>query len=399
MFEKIVLRRSEHGPALTVGDVAEALLFYQNVHIVLDYSTLVGFIKQFGMERLLALLARPNVSAVYCEESLATRTDRIGSFQPHSFVAMTVSGDQTIGELKSRRQRLEHVLERNGYAKKYARQLVERFRRHVPFRKLTDDYYLPGGVVAAATNDLNDAAFVHEAIRQAMAETVGAPTPLGEFKFEIISAPPVFHVLTDIDFNRINEVRAKHHPPSGEISPAHLLNEILMARADTALSAHYGGEFYTSALSSRIVRLRHHELLRRAGINASELKEFQEIALSGTPTIREVIDAGERSFDEFLSILDKSQRFRDWIQTVNPDEKLVHAYMRDVTAEGWITKLPSKTLRYVLGSIVGAVSPIVGLGLSAVDSLLIEKLLGGWRPSHFIDTKLKPFLSKGENNG
>ena len=177
----------------------------------------------------------------------------------------------------------------------------------------------------------------------------------------------------------LNQHPAKHHPPAGELSPAHLLNEILMARADTALSAHYGGEFYTSALSSRIIRLRHHELLKRAGINANELKEFQEIALPDTPTIREVIDSGEKSFDEFLSILDKSQRFRDWIQTVNPDEKLVHAYMRDVTAEGWITKLPSKTLRYVLGSIVGAVSPVIGLGLSAVDSLLIEKLLGGWR--------------------
>lgn len=79
-------------------------------------------------------------------------------------------------------------------------------------------------------------------------------------------------------------------------------------------------------------------------------------------------------------------------------EKLVHAYMRDVTAEGRITKLPSKTLRYVLGSIVGAVSPVVGLGLSAVDSLLIEKLLGGWRPSHFIDTRLKPFLSEREKD-
>jgi hypothetical protein len=124
---------------------------------------------------------------------------------------------------------------------------------------------------------------------------------------------------------------------------------------------------------------------------------LQEIVLPDSPTIREVIDSGERSFDEFLSLLDKSHRFRDWIQGVNPDEKLVHAYFRDVTAEGWISKLPSKMLRYVLGSIVGAVSPGVGLGLSAVDSLFLEKILGGWRPSHFIEDELKPFLSEDEN--
>lgn len=187
------------------------------------------------MERLLALLARQNVSAVYCEETLATRTDRVGVHSVPFLVAMTSYGDDSSVNLKTRRQRLEHLLVRNGYAKKYARQLVERFRRHVPFRRLTDDYFLPGGVVVTATIDLNDSAFVHEAIRQAIAETVGAPSPFGEFKFEIISASSAFHVLTDLDFDRINENRAKQIPPVSEISPAHLLNEILMARACTRL--------------------------------------------------------------------------------------------------------------------------------------------------------------------
>ena len=40
MFEKIILRRSDKGPGLTAGELAEALLFYQNVHIVLDFSSL-----------------------------------------------------------------------------------------------------------------------------------------------------------------------------------------------------------------------------------------------------------------------------------------------------------------------------------------------------------------------
>lgn len=397
MFEKIVLRRSEHGPALTIGEVAEALLFYQNVHLVLDYGTLNGFIERIGMQRLLALLARPNVSAVYCEETLGTRTDRVGTLEAHSFIAFTFSGDQEIGQLTSRKKRLEYVLERHGHDKRNARKLVERFRRHVPIRKLTDDYFLPGGVLNAASDDLRDPVFIHEAMRGAIANTVGAPALLGNLRFEIISTPPTFHVLTNINFDSINAARRSHQPPLDNISAAHLVNEILMARADTALAAHYGGEFYTSALSSQIVRLRYSELLKRVGITAEDLRQLQEIVLPDSPTIREVIDSGERSFDEFLSLLDKSHRFRDWIQGVNPDEKLVHAYFRDVTAEGWISKLPSKMLRYVLGSIVGAVSPGVGLGLSAVDSLFLEKILGGWRPSHFIEDELKPFLSEDEN--
>ena len=61
MFEKIILRRSDKGPALSAGELAEALLFYQNVHIVLDYSSLRGLINQIGMPSIVSLLSRPNV--------------------------------------------------------------------------------------------------------------------------------------------------------------------------------------------------------------------------------------------------------------------------------------------------------------------------------------------------
>jgi hypothetical protein len=33
MFERVVLSKSLVGPAITVGEIAEALLFYQNIHI------------------------------------------------------------------------------------------------------------------------------------------------------------------------------------------------------------------------------------------------------------------------------------------------------------------------------------------------------------------------------
>jgi hypothetical protein len=392
MFEKIVLRRSEREPALTVGEIAEALLFYQNVHLVLDHGTLNGLLDIVEMEQLLELLARPNVSAVYCEEVLGTQTERVGAFELHGFIAFILSGHQDIGNLPSRKKRLEFILERKGYDKKRARRLVERFRSHVSMRKLTDDYFLPGGIVNAASGDLHDPSFVNEAIRRVVANTVGAPPLLGEFKFEITHMSGKFLVSTNLDLNHINSVRRGLGSEIGDVSVAHLVNEILMAKADTAFAAHYGGDFLTSALTSQIVRLRYSELLRRAGISSDELQQFHEVILPESPSIREVINSGERSFDEFLVLLDKSQRFREWTQGVSPDEKIVSAYLKDATSQGWIQKLPSKTLRYIIGSIVGAVSPSWGLGVSAVDSFLLEKILGGWRPSHFIDNKLKPFL-------
>ena len=50
MFEKIVLKRSIDGPPISLGELAEALLFYQNVHLVLDHSTLSHLIESIRME-------------------------------------------------------------------------------------------------------------------------------------------------------------------------------------------------------------------------------------------------------------------------------------------------------------------------------------------------------------
>jgi hypothetical protein len=394
LFEKIVLRRSEVGSALTVGEIAEAILFYQNVHLVLDYGSLIGLIKKIGMPTLLSLLSRPNVSAVYCEETLGTRTDTVGPLQIHEFVAFMFAGDQTVGQLKGIKKRLEHIVERQGYKKKQAQKLVERFRRHVPIKKLSGDYFVTGGIVNSALADINDQDFIHEAMRRVLSRQIDSELVSKDFIFQVSPLGKQFQIITNIDFDLINSKGKQNAIEDSNITPAHFINNVLEARSDTVLASHYGGDFHTSEISSSIIRLKHQELLRRIGIDKIELREFQDIVLDQAPSLREVLNSGERTFPEFLKLLDKSQKFREWTRGVNPDEKLVKAYFQDVTSEGWISTLPSKVIRYVLGSVATAVAPVAGAIGSFADTLVTEKILGGWRPSHFIEKKLKPFLQE-----
>jgi len=57
-----------------------------------------------------------------------------------------------------------------------------------------------------------------------------------------------------------------------------------------------------------------------------------------------------------------------------------------------VSSLPSKALRYVMCAIVTAIEPISGTLGAAADTMVTEKILGGWRPSHFVEKRLKPFL-------
>lgn len=397
MFEKIVLRRSDKGLDLSAGELAEALLFYQNVHIILDYGSLSGLISQIGMPAIVSLVSRPNVSAIYCEESLATQTETKSDITTHSFIAYGFAGDKDVGQLHSRKKRLVYLLtKQHGYNKKQAKGLVERFRLKVPIRKLTDNHFIDGGIVQAAKQDLFDDAFVQGSVRIALSYMIGTENIPPNYDFRVHSSDSGFHIDTDLNFQQINEMLKRRDSSAGGASPAHLINNVLNARADTILASYYGGEFYTSDLTSAIIRLKYAELLRRIAIEKNELEEFSEIVIGTGPSLREAINSEERTFDEFLTMLDKSQRFREWAKGVNPDVKLVKEYWSEVSAEGWIDKLPSKALRYILGTALGAVEPLTGYAFSIADSFLLEKIFGGWRPSHFVERTLKPFIDKDE---
>jgi hypothetical protein len=392
MFEKIVLRRSESGLALTTGEVAEALLFYEKVHLVLDQGSLRSLIYALGTDELLALLARKRLSAIYSEDMLMARNDTIGSFQFHSFGSFVLSAKAGEQPRKSRKSRLELIFEKSGYSPREARKFVERFLKHVRVTTFSSNYFIPGGIPRAAQADLTDANYVTAAIRRVLQDKVGFESFAENLRVELIQVPRGFSIQSNINFTEGNARRKAIDPTLGAVTEGDLMVVLIDARGDTTIASHYGGDFYTSAVSSDIVRLRHAELLKRSGISAQELLQFKNIILPDYPTIREVINSGERTFDEFQRLLDKSDRFRQAIHAIEPDASLVEEYLREVTKEGWTSSLPVKLARYVFALAVGVKNPVAGAAVSAADTFLLDKLGKGWRPSHFVDGKLKPFL-------
>lgn len=201
MFERIVLRRAQNGAAITLGDVAEAMLFYHNVHVILDYGAFNSLIDALTMQGLLGLLDRKNVTAVYTEELLATHTQTIQGKNVHSFVAVTISGDKQTGEIKGRQQRLEHLLySKKAHSRKDARKLAERFLKKVPLKKFASDYFVQGGILRAATTDIMRPNYAAKAIRQIVLNTPGLEPYTDSARFDVVPHSNGFEVWTNIDF-------------------------------------------------------------------------------------------------------------------------------------------------------------------------------------------------------
>ncbi|MDP3798891.1 MAG: hypothetical protein Q8R06_17390 [Polaromonas sp.] len=394
MFEKIVLRRSETGAAITAGQIAEALLFYQNVHLVIDLGSFGQLIRQLGPGTLLSILRRSDCTAVYCEETLGTHSQPIGSLQAHSFVAFALSGHDGIGMFASREERVVYMLRNEGVSSADAKRFAKTFLRAAPVRKLSGDFYIKGGITAAARRDLDDQPFVLAAVNKALGLIPGAKDLGSALKFDILDSDLGMYVFNNIDFQAINSRRAGLRPPQESITSAHLLSHILEARADLALASFYGGDFVSSEVTSSIIQLRYDEILRRRQLNESQRSNFHEVTLPDYPSLRETIDSGQRSFKDFLVLLDKGARFKEWLKSVSVDEGLVRSYMKDVAKEGWIQSVPSKTVRYVFTAILDAHNPLIGTGAAVADNFIVDKLLGGWRPNHFVENRLGTFLQQ-----
>lgn len=393
MFEKIILRRAENGAGISAGDLAEALFYYQNVHLVLDYGCMIGLIQKIGMPTFLSLLSRPTVSAIYTEDMLTVFPETINSKQYYSFEAFHIVGNESAGTLHTPKKRFEFLLtDKCGYSRKHAKNYQERFRKLAPFRKLNSDHYVEGGLLNAATLDLLDASYVQEAIKLSLENHVGKGNFPSNFSFNIFPENNRFQIDTNLNFSELT----KHHKVkwggSGDLRPANLLLDILNAKNELIFASHFGGEMYTSSLTSKLIDLKCAGLLKRANIDQVNIDNFTKSINQEAPRIKDCIDSGERSFDDFLQLLDKSEKFKSWLVDRNPDVDLVAEYIQAITSEGWIQSIPSKSIRYILSGIAGVIEPISGNLVSLADSFLIEKIFGGWKPNRFVNNELIPFL-------
>jgi len=395
MFDHVVLRRAEGegGVPISAGRIAEALLYYQHVHLVIDHGTLLALIAQLGAQRLLSLLRRPDLSAVYTEEILAIVTEAVGVLQVHRCAAIEMGSQHSTVPIHTIHERLQYAVKSQVADKKTARTFVKDFLERVPVRKLSKDHFLQGGIANATKRDLLDAEFTKAAVRKILAQVPGGYDLGADLEFEVIDSDLGLYVFHNIDLDAINQRRGALQPVVEPLSIAHVLAQIQEARADLALASFYGGDFVTSRLVSSVIQIRHEELLRRSAINVGSQRQFAEVVLPDTPSLAEIIDSGERSFDEFLVLLDKAARFKQWLKSVHPDEGLVRTYLHDVASEGWIQKLPAKTARYMMTTAFGAANPVAGVVSGLIDTFLVEKLLGGWRPNHFISRRLRPFVN------
>lgn len=184
------------------------------------------------------------------------------------------------------------------------------------------------------------------------------------------------------------------------INPISFLGSYFMTFSNLEIWSKYSSDFQLSPTSSILFANRFDVLYDKIINRSNNIEIFNNFILN-TGSIREVLNSGEKSFSEYITLYENSRKFKKFIGDLPSEANLIKEYVNAINANTWAEKLPSKTIRFGLFTGAGlfidavggsGVGTLFGTSLGAVDTFLLDKLIKGWKPNHFIENDLKNFL-------
>jgi hypothetical protein len=395
MFEKALIRTAD-GRDIDIGLVAETIFFYGHTHLLINRSVLQQLTKM-PLGDLLALSSRGCLSFSYYKPMFAVSSS--GPLLLHDLISFEVGTKDKLPKNTSYQDEILDVFIQSygnsAETKRSTKKFIDKVR---PFKKHNSDS--PSNIIKQSTiidfNDVNFTRAAAQAVLKNIAPYYAIPS---DFRFKVIDTGRGFVVDSNIDLKAISNASGDLFEKNFNF--AHILSFINEARADNFFAMNYMAEIITTEVRSNISRLKHYDFIQRSDLSRKEIIAFTEIASDRCPSIREAIMSKDRTISDFLRLLDQAEKFKDWLQSGNPDQGLLNAYMLEATNKSWAEKIPGKSIRIAaltgLGLATEAIAPTglaigAAIAMSAADAMLLERLAQGWKPTHFITGPYRKFV-------
>jgi hypothetical protein len=375
---------------LDVGVLCEALLFFSKTHVVLDQGTLRLFTEGGFLDDFIEMLERGYISASFTPDTPALVSESTRGLREHFFTMFRITEDPKHGPIRRPAEAMLLQLDRSLGDRGKAKSYVRRLSKLVSFRKHDEN----GNLVAKAVDDLSDPFFANTIARMSLERIGVPPNEIGSFNARIFPTDKnKFAIETDLNFERLRQFVLATEPALG---PNHLFAAVGDARLDISLAAEHNAAFIGNEGNSRIVEMILSKAIGTAAHTKSVPRAIYDFVSLDTPSVREVVNSGERTPREFIELLGSANSFKQWLNEQNPDKDLIQEMLREKIKSSWLETLPVKIARFGLFSSAGLFSdmavPGSSIALGAVDNFLIGKLINKWRPHFFVENKLRGFL-------
>lgn len=389
MFERICVPPIEpEGTRFDLGLVAESLLFYGETFLVVAANSLPGLVKQLGPDLLFRLMDEHRLQMRFIDNNVGAIATNKG----------TPFARYDVGLMHVERLSLESVaqnafIDATGKSGR-GRRLAARFCRSVQPIQYAES------ITSRITEDMKRGIFLEAFIKRRLV-SLGAIKNIQDiqkFKYRFELDPGKGFVLdTDLNLGRSSDKLDEVLDPSTVL--AHYGTTV----ANMSLWAEISSEVAVYPRQADVIAARLEPMLKEYSRTQTEISAYQEFVLDNSKALREAINTGARKFDEFIPVLERSKRFKEWLSDISKDTSLIKQYHKDVTSDSWIDRLPGKSSRWFLftgaGLVLDAVGAkgvgtVAGITLSALDTFFLDRLLKGWKPHQFVEGPLRKFINR-----
>lgn len=406
MFESIMVRRTTPmgaPAAVDLGRLAEAMLFYQRVYLALTRASLHQFILGAGPDLAIELVENGCVDAVFLDRDFAVLNEGVGTpNERHRPATITVMTEVPGGEPRAQtRQDLVYEFFNqalDGQQRK-ARRKANRFLNQVR------DYEMPGGLQDIALREWQREQFMRDAVRLVLAELAPGYTPPADLRVALVDqGDGLFRFESNIDWAAARAAQQAKTGVPGDLGPGSLLVPLGDMTEDLHLGASLDATLAQDPLGAELLRAKCSDLRTAADLQQFQIDAFQDLVVHGVTDIPDAINSGARSFEDFLKIQATATSFRQWLDGQPPDADLVKRYSAEVAKRLDLLDSPLGKLRWLLPVAVDGAASIAhpelaahlseGLvGYGTLEHFVVERYIHGWRPSSFVDQKLRAFVN------
>lgn len=394
MFQKICIKSNELAQeSMDVSFLVDSMLFYGKVIVLAHRAELVTLLKVFREDFLAELIKTGRIDLRVRENILGSMNFPGGKHNVDLFSRTDETYAVTLYEA-------HRILNKNS---------SKNLSFSDEFSKITQPFKYPKEIVSEIKSSFENINLLKTLLPIYLNSHVPDFKMTGDLQIEILkdgSFGPfeAYSLKTNLDHNKINEAsRLKYGEKHVDFDYSGFLLALSESKGDIFIASQFESELVTRKLYSDFIDQEFKDIINRRRNSQENLDLFQEYVLAECHTIGDAFVKTIVTKKELIGLLEKADKFRDWLIKVPNDKSLIGEYHKEVTKETVADKLPTKATRFVLFEGIGVALDLAGAGgigtalatgLSALDNFYLDKLINGWKPNHFIDRELIPLTKK-----
>jgi hypothetical protein len=376
-----------------LGRILEAMLYYDRVHLVISAQLFSGLWDQLAPADVATLLGHPGLTSTITPEMASVLNDTRNGITTHLPIAFQLSGrgarpipdHDDVGLLLNL---VEGNPNNNQATRAQITRALKRTKRSRYAKILGGEVEARARFFALAQDPQTLKMFLR-GWAEARNKRVNEPT-FAQLRIEVIQVDGELLVVASHNLKDIV------YGWDGVSEWGEILVDLQEYAIDLYLSSSLSGDIVTTPAIAQVAAARLDLTIQRATRNADQLSAFEEMAFEEAHGFANIFNAGLIDLAEALTIIDQSRKFRVWTRSLAPDANLLAEYHRAISTDTALKRFPTKLIRFALFNFAGIVGdatvlPFSSLGLSAIDTFVVDRLASGWRPNVFVRKLQKSF--------